>query len=428
MPKRVVVVGMGFGGLSAARALARENVEVLLLDESNYHLFQPLLYQVATASVEQENIAYPIRAIIRKWKNVHFRLARVTGLDLAARQVLTETDRLAYDYLVLAAGSTTNFFGLDHVQRMSFSLKRLDDAVNLRSHILGCFESATITDDPAERAALLTFVVVGAGPTGVELCGALAELVRHALTKDFPELAADQVQIILVEALSSVLPSLPSALQAYAQRRLQRLGVRLWLNGSVADLETGRLLLRNGSQIESHTVVWAAGVKASPLALAVPAEKGRGGRIPVEADLSLTAHPEVFVVGDMAYVEQDGQALPMVAPVAMQEGRHAARVILEREAQRSGPPFLYRDRGTMAIIGRNAAVAQAFGVRLSGFAAWLAWLGLHLYYLVGFRNRLMALLNWAYAYVLRDPKLRLILGCDGQAKGMLAGSKGDKGE
>ncbi len=407
--KRVLVVGAGFGGLQVVKALARQdNVEVLLLDRQNYHLFHPLLYQVATAGLEKENIAYPIRAIIRKWPNVRFLMTEVREVDLDRRELLTDSGSFDYDYLVLAPGSVTNFYGLASVEREAHDLKYLGEATALRNHILSVFEQASQEPDPEVRAGLMTFVIVGAGPTGVEFSGALAELVHHALLKDYPELNVRNTRIVLVEALDQILPMFPPSLQEYARHRLERLGVEIRLQSPVVDVKPGYVLLKDGSSIPSYTLFWAAGVKASPLADAIPVNKARGGRIPVLPDMTIAGHPEVFVIGDMAYIEQNGSALPMLAPIAMQEGRYVGQVILRREQGQSVDPFHYKDRGFMAIIGRYTAVARAFGVNLTGFVAWVAWLALHLYYLIGFRNRLMALLNWGYAYLLLDPKLRLI--------------------
>jgi NADH dehydrogenase len=408
--KRVIIVGAGFGGLRAARVLANQGVDVLLVDRCNYHLFHPLLYQVATASVEQENIVYPIRAIIRRWRNTRFLMAEVHGVDWERRQVLTEHGAIDYDYLILAAGSVTNYYGIESVSKLAFELKQLADAAALRNHILGCFERAAQESDPALRTALLTLVVVGGGATGVEFCGACAELVRHALVKDFPELRGQKARIVLVEAMDALLSMFPSRLQQYALRRLERLGVEVRLGASVVDAKPGQVFLRDGSTIACQTLFWAAGVKAASLGEFPQASKGSAARVRVNPDLTLVDHTEAFVIGDMAFMEQDGTPLPMVAPVALQQGDYAAQAILARERGQPVAPFRYRDKGSMAIIGRYCAVARAMGVNLSGFLAWFAWLALHLYYLIGFRNRLMALLNWAYAYLLLDPKLRVIVG------------------
>jgi len=406
--KRVVIVGMGFGGLRAARALAGKGMEVIVVDRQNYHLFQPLLYQVATAALEQETIAYPIRAIVQRWEGVHFRLAEVCGADLAGRRLFLSGDEIAYDYLILAAGSVTNFFGLESIERQAFDLKRLSHAVELRNQILSSFERAATEPDPARRQGLLTFVIVGGGPTGVEFAGALAELTRFVLTKDYPELHATVPRIILVEATDRLLAAFPEELQLYALEKLRRMGVEVLLKDQVTDAEPERVLLQQGLAIPAHTLFWSAGVCAAPLADRLDVPKGAAGRIPVQPDLTLASHPEVFVIGDLAYLIQDGAPLPMVAPVAMQQGEYAGEAIVARNLGKSLPPFHYRDKGTMATIGRSAAVAMVSEKNYSGYAAWVVWLGLHLYYLIGFRNRILVLLNWAYYYFFYERQVRLI--------------------
>ena len=408
--RRVVIVGAGFAGLRATRTLAGKGLEVVVIDRQNYHLFQPLLYQVASAGLEPENIAYPIRSIIRDLPDTRFMLAEVRDVYFDGRQVHTDLGAVAYHYLVLAVGSVPAFFGLGSVEEQAHALKELGDAVALRNHILYAFERAAMEPDPASREALMTIVIVGAGPTGVEFAGALAEVVYGALTKDYPDLPVADSQLLLLEAQSEVLTSFPPRLQQYAHRRLERLGVEVRLNTRVVGAEPTRVLLGDGTAIPSCTLFWAAGVQGAPLAESLAVPKTRGHRIAVAPDLSLEGRPEVFVVGDLARVEQDGQPLLMVAPVAIQEGEHAARNILRREKGQATSPFRYRSRGNMAIIGRYAAVADAYKLHIRGVFAWVIWLALHLYYLIGFRNRLVALLNWAYAYFLVDPKLRLITG------------------
>ncbi len=406
--KRVVIVGVGFGGLRAARILAGKGLEVLLIDRQNYHLFQPLLYQVATASLEQESIAYPIRALTRRWKGVSFRLVEVCGADLVNRKLLIAGGAIDYDYLILAAGSVTNFFGLVSIERHAYDLKTLDHAVDLRNQILGSFEKAARESDPAHRRALLTFVIVGGGPTGIEFAGALQELIRYVLAKDYPELHVAETRIILIEATDHLLAALPGELQIYALEKLRQMGVEVLLSTRVSGAEPDRVLLADGTAIPAHTLFWSAGVNAVPLASALSPAKAANGRIPVEPDLTLAGHPEVFVIGDMAYLEQDGAPLPMVAPVAMQQGEYAGKAVLLKNLNRPVVPFRYRDKGTMATIGRSAAVATAFGINVAGFLAWIVWLGLHLMYLVGFRNRILVLLNWAFYYFLHESQIRLI--------------------
>ncbi|MCF6159029.1 MAG: NAD(P)/FAD-dependent oxidoreductase [wastewater metagenome] len=407
--KRVIIVGVGFGGLRAARILSGKGFDVLLIDRNNYHLFQPLLYQVATAALEQESIVYPIREVIRYWKGVRFRLAGVHGIDLEQRRVFMATGTVEYDYLILAAGSITNFFGIDTIKRYGYDLKHLSDAVVLRSQILGAFERAVQESDVSERAALLTFVIVGGGPTGVEFAGALSELVRYVLSKDYPELRMKDVRIILVEASGSLLLTFPGKLQDYTLTRLQQMGIEVKLRTAVRGAEPGRVLLGEGTSIPSYTLFWAAGVRAASLADALSVKKVRGNRIVVKPDLTIDDHPEVFVVGDMAYLEQGGIPLPMTAPVAMQQGEYAGRAILRREQGYSAKPFRYFDRGSMAAIGRGLAVANIMNLNFSGLAAWIIWLVLHLFFLIGFRNRAVVLLNWAYDYFLFKKQIRIIL-------------------
>lgn len=408
MKKRIVIVGMGFGGIRAARVLAGRGHDVVLVDRNNYHLFQPLLYQVATAGLEQESIAHPVRAMARHWPGTRFHLSEVTGVDLAGREVHTDQGSLPYDYLILGTGSVTNFFGLESVERHAFDLKELADGETLRNHILTAFERAVNEPDPARKRALMTFVIVGGGPTGVEFAGALIELVHFVLAKDYPDLSVHAARVVLVEATDRLLAAMPERLRGYTLRKLRRMSVEVLLNARVVDAGPERVVLHDGAIIPSHTLFWSAGVKAAPLAatLGIPAKSG--GRIPVEPDLTLAGYPEVFVIGDMAYLEQDGTLLPMTAPVAMQMGISAGRAILAREEGRSLPPFRYRDKGSMATIGKNAAVASAFGMNFRGYLAWLVWLLLHLYYLIGFRNRIVVMLNWVWYYWFHERQVRLI--------------------
>ncbi len=417
--KRVVIVGMGFGGLEAARALSKTGLDVVVLDRRNFHLFQPLLYQVATAMLDVETVAHSIRAITRGWKNTRFRMAEVQSVDFQNQRVLANDVAVEYDYLVLAAGSVTNFFGNAEIQRNAFDLKQLHDAVSLRNHILSSYESAAITRDSAEREALMSFVIVGGGPTGVEFAGALSELTQHVLSKDYPELPVKKSRVILIESGGELLSPFDPKLRDYAFKRLQKMGVEVRLNTRVSGVEAQRVLIKDGEPIEARTLFWAAGVRAAPLAEAIQVEKAKGGRVPVSPDLSLPEHPNVFIIGDMANLEQDGATLPMLAPVAMQGGEFVGKTIAEREGKRRDEEpmpktFRYLDKGTMAVIGRYSAVAEVprelFGreLKFQGFTAWLAWLGLHLYYLVGFRNRLAALVNWGYSYLLYDQQVRLI--------------------
>ena len=413
---RVVVVGAGFGGLSVARALARAEVDVLVLDRNNYHGFWPLLYQVATAGLEPESIAYPARAILRQYPRTNFRMAEVSGVDLERRLVHTSGQPIEYDYLVLAAGSANNYFGNEQLADQTFGMKDIDEAERLRSQVLLAFERASQEADPARRATLLTFVIVGGGPTGVELAGAFAELIRHVLRKDYPMLDVAQARVILVEAGDRVLASFPAKLQRAALRRLRAMGVEVRFGAAVQSVAGDTVAFKGGDALASSTVVWAAGVRGARLGDRLGAEMGRGARVKIAPTLNLPGRPEVFVIGDMAYLEgyKGSQAYPMVAPVAIQQGAQAARNILAQLADQPMRAFRYRDKGQMATIGRRAAVFDAFGVRLSGFLAWAGWLFVHLIELIGFRNRVVVLANWVYNYFTYDRGVRLITGGRGR--------------
>jgi NADH dehydrogenase len=404
----VVVVGAGFGGLRAARALRRAPVQVVLLDRNNYHLFQPLLYQVATAGLEPEEIAKPARAILRGQKNFDFRMVEVTRVDFAAKRLETSAGPIAYDYLVLAPGGETNFFGLESMQRHGLGLKDIPDAIAIRNHVLTSFEQAMLEPDAERRRALLTFIVVGGGPTGVEMAGALSELIRLVLVKDYPRLNIKDVRILLLEATDKLLAAMPERLREAAGKTLWRKFVEVRFGASVADYDGDRIRLKSGEVIPAQTVIWAAGVRASSLNGTLGLPMGRQGRIPVEPTLQVTDHPEVFIIGDAAYREENGEPLPMVAPVAIQMGQWVARNIKRQLRGQPLQPFRYRDQGTLATIGRNAAVANVFGVQASGFIAWVMWLGIHIIQLIGFRNKLFVLINWAWDYFFYERAARLI--------------------
>jgi len=404
----VVIVGAGFGGLRAARALRRAPVQVVLLDRNNYHLFQPLLYQVATAGLEPEEIAKPVRSILRGQKNFDFRLVDVTRVDFAAKRLETSAGAIAYDYLVLAPGGETNFFGLDSMQRHGLGLKDIPDAIAIRNHVLTCFEQAMLEPDDERRRALLTFIVVGGGPTGVEMAGALSELIRLVLVKDYPRLNIKDVRILLLEATDRLLPALPERLREAAGKTLWRKYVEVRFGASVADFDGRQARLKSGEIIPAQTVIWAAGVRAAPLNATLGLPTARQGRIPVEPTLQVAGHPEVFIIGDAVYREQEGEPLPMVAPVAIQMGHSVASNIKRHLRGRPLEAFRYRDQGTLATIGRNAAVANVFGVQASGFVAWVMWLGIHIIQLIGFRNKLFVLINWAWDYFFYERAARLI--------------------
>ena len=405
----VVIVGAGFGGLRVARGLSRAPVDVIILDRHNYHTFVPLLYQVATAGLEPEEIAQPIRRILRGAPNLRFRLNTVTGVDLARRVVTTDSGEISYDYLVLAAGSATSYFGLDSVVQVTSALRDLDDAERLRDQILGAFETASAEEDADRRRQLMTLIVVGAGPTGVELAGALAELRRHALPHDYPDLDLSWARILLLEATDRILPGMPPGLQAKAQAKLGELRVEVRLGAPVAHVDANGVTLSSGETIPAGAVMWVAGMRAPPLAEAVPTARDSAGRLVVSETLRLPGHPEAYAIGDMAHVGgPDTRPHPMLAPVAIQQGALVAENILRSLAGQSPKRFVYKDRGTMVTIGRNAAIAHIFGLRLNGFIAWLIWLTVHLVWLIGFRNRMLVLVNWVWNYFTYDRGVRLI--------------------
>jgi NADH dehydrogenase len=399
---RVVIAGAGFGGLAAVRELAHAPVDVVMVDRNNYHTFPPLLYQVAAGELEPGDIAYPVRTILRKLPNVRFALATVKRIDLARRRLETDGPDIPYDYLILATGTVDYFFGVEGADEYAFSLKGLEHAIALRNHILGCVEEASLTQDSSRCAQLLTFAIVGGGPTGVETAGALAELVQGALTKDFPRLDFSRVQITLIEAANRMLPTLPEPLGIYAARRLRQMGVVVRLECAVDRITPDELYLKDGTVIPACTTVWAAGVRGIPQVEASGLPTASRGRVAVEPTLQVPDHPEVYVIGDLAYFEQDGEMLPMVAQVALQGGVAAAKNIERQLAGQEPLPFRYHDRGTMATIGRNQAAAVAYGRLFTGFPAWVLWLTIHLYYLIGYRNRLLVLINWARHYLFRE--------------------------
>ena len=405
----VVIVGAGFGGLRVARGLSRAPVDVTILDRHNYHTFVPLLYQVATAGLEPEEIAQPIRQILRGVPNVRFRLNTVRGVDLDRRVVITDAGEVRYDYLVLAAGSATSYFGRDSLAQVTSALRDLDDAERLRDQVLGAFEAASAEEDHSRRRQLMTLIVVGGGPTGVELAGALAELRRHVLPHDYPDLDLSSGRILLLEATDNILPGMPKVLRAKAQSKLNELGVEIRFGAPVADADANSVTLRSGETIEAGAVMWVAGMRAPPLAEAVPTTRDSVGRLVVSETLHLPSHPEVYAIGDMAHVgDLETRPHPMLAPVAIQQGALVAENILRSLAGKRPKRFVYRNRGTMVTIGRNVAVAHIFGLRLSGFIAWLIWLTVHLVWLIGIRNRMLVLVNWAWNYLTYDRGVRLI--------------------
>lgn len=406
----VVILGAGFGGLSAARALRRKPLDVTIIDRRNHHLFQPLLYQVATASLNASDIAQPIRRVVKDQLNAEVLLAEVTGIDIERRRLSTADGRdLGYDYLIVATGATHTYFGHDEWETHAPSMKSIEDALDVRRRLLIAFEEAELADDPELKAAWLTFVIVGGGPTGVELAGSLAEMARDALSGEFRHIDPATARIILVEGVERLLPSFPEKLSDWARRDLERLGVDVRTGTLVRSID-GTGVEFDETRIEARTVLWAAGVRASPLGELLGAPLDRAGRVLVEPDLSVPGHPEAFVVGDLAAVTQDGQLVPGVAQGALQGGRHAAGVIVDAMAGAPGKPFVYKDKGMLAAIGRAAAVADLPAFEISGFFAWLVWAAVHIYFLIGFRNRAAVMAQWSWSFLSRERGARLITG------------------
>ncbi len=405
-----MIVGAGFGGLEAARGLRRAPVRITVVDRRNHHLFQPLLYQVATAGLSPAEIASPIRRILRKQDNTSVVLAEVESVDVAGRRVRLEgAAELGYDYLVVAAGATHSYFGHDDWEAFAPGLKSIEDALEIRRRALLAFEAAEREDDPERRRAWLTFVVVGGGPTGVEMAGAFAEIARHSLSREFRRIDPHTARVILVEAGPRILPAYPPDLSDRAVRQLEALGAQVWVGMPVTGVSAEGVQMGPES-VAARTIVWAAGVAASPLARSLGAPLDRAGRVKVLPDLTLPGHPEVQVVGDLVAFEQDGALVPGVAPAAMQMGRHAARNIRRALSGEPPVPFHYVDKGSLATIGRRSGIALFGKLRLWGLPAWLAWLGVHIFFLIGFRNRLVVLISWAWAYFTYQRSARLIVG------------------
>ena len=408
---QVVVLGAGFGGLAFCQHFKNPSARVTLVDRTNHHLFQPLLYQVATAGLSAAEIAQPIRSILSDRPNITVLLDPVTDLNLARRQVVLESKTLAYDYLVLALGGRNNYFGHPEWESFAPGLKTLADAVHIRNQVLLAFEKAENTADAAERKRLMTMVVIGGGPTGVELAGAFAELARHVLKRDFRHIDPAHAKIILIEGSPRVLSSFPEDLSRNTARQLEQLGVHLRTSTAVKNIRHGEVQLDGGEIIHAENIIWAAGVSASPLTEKLGVELDRAGRVKVNPDLSLPGHPEVFAIGDMALVlEENGKAVPGVSPAAMQMAQHVAQIIDDELKGKAGTraKFKYWDKGSMATIGRSKAVAVVGKIKLTGFVAWMAWLSLHLLFLIGFRNKLIVLIQWVYSYFTYKRGARII--------------------
>jgi NADH dehydrogenase len=404
-----VIIGGGFGGLDAARGFDKAPVRVTLIDRHNYHLFQPLLYQVATAALSPGDIASPIRWILRKQRNVQVLLADARAIDAPNRRVVLDRGDVSYDYLILATGAAHSYFGHPEWEPRAPGLKTLDDALEIRRQVLLAFEAAERETDPDKRKRLLTFVIVGGGPTGVELAGALAEIARQSLPQDFRSINPRSARIVLIEGGPHVLGTFPDPLRTDAREALTRLGVEVRTGSVVTRIDEAGVTF-GAETIPAQTVLWAAGVAASPLARSLAVPLDRVGRVTSLPTLALAEHPTIFVAGDLCAFMQDGKLLPGVAQVAMQQGAHAARNVLHAIGGEPLQPFRYRDYGTMATIGRGSAVGDVFGIKISGFFGWIFWIFLHIFWLIGFRNRIVVMTEWAWSYITQQRRVRLITG------------------
>jgi len=404
-----VILGGGFAGLYAARALSDAALAITLIDRKNHHLFQPMLYQVATAALNPADIAAPIRSILSSQKNCRVLLAEALRIDTKANLVETDAGPIPFDYLIVGTGASHSYFGHDDWERTAPGLKTIEDALDIRRRVFLAYENAERESDPEKRRAFMTFVVIGAGPTGVEMAGALAEISRRTLARDFRTIDPKSARIILVEGVGRVLPPFPEDLSAAARAQLERLGVEVWTGTRVTDINDVGVTL-GADRIVARTVIWAAGVQGSALARSLGVPLDRAGKVPVNPDLSVPGAPNAFVAGDLASIQQDGAAVPGVCPAAMQAGRHAARNIMSLARGEATSPFRYVDKGSFAVIGRGAAVGDLFGWKMSGRLAWLAWLAIHITFLIGFRNRLIVLIGWAYSYFTHRRGARLITG------------------
>jgi len=418
---RVVVIGSGFAGLAVIQGLKRAPVDVTVIDRQNFHLFQPLLYQVATATLNPSDIASPIRRIVRHQKNVETQLADVTGFDLDRKVVILADGEVPFDTLVVAAGATHSYFGHPEWEEYAPGLKSIEDALAIRRRMLLAFEAAEREPDEELRREWLTFVIVGAGPTGVELAGALRDVAQMTLARDFTHIDPASARVVLLEGSPRVLPPYVPELSESAKRQLEGLGVEVRVGAMVTNIDAEGVEVGD-ERINARTVLWAAGVAASPLGKALGAPLDRAGRVLVEPDLTLPGHPDVYVLGDLAYLEQDGKPVPGVAPAALQMGRHTARNIARTVRGKAREPFRYVDKGSLATIGRGAAVAQIGSRKISGFLAWFLWMSVHIFFLIGFRNRVLVMLQWAWAYLSYDRGARLITG---RAEGPLVGGLTD---
>lgn len=418
--KHVVIVGGGFGGLNAAMSLKRAPVRVTLVDRTNHHLFQPLLYQVATAGLSPADIAVPIRSVLSGQKNTRVLLAEAKGLDLNGKRLLLDKGELAYDYLVLAVGATHNFFGHDDWAKHALGLKTLNEALSIRERMLLAFEAAERATDPELRKKLLTFVVIGGGPTGVEMAGAFSELARHVLARDFRAIEPSATRVVLVEAGPRILSAFPEKLGSKAERQLGTLGVEVHKGDAVAHIDESGVAFKDGTRIAASTVVWAAGVRGTSFGRSLGVPTDRAGRVVVGTDCSLPGHPEVFAIGDMAAMrDAEGVEVPGLCPAAIQQGQYVASTIRADIDGKKRTPFTYFDKGTMATVGRRRAIAKVKSFELSGMLAWLAWMGIHVLFLIGFHNRFVVMFNWAWQYLTWKRGARLITHTNGDEQQLL---------
>jgi NADH dehydrogenase len=405
---RVVIIGAGFGGLWAARHLAGAPADVWVVDRNNYHSFYPLLYQVAAAELEPEDIIFPVRSILHKYPNLHFILGDVIGIDTDKKLVRTRVQNIPYDYLILSAGSRPHFFGVIGASEYSFPLRTLDDAVRLRNQILCRFETAAVEPDPAIRKQMLTFTIVGGGPTGVEFAGALAELVRKPMARDHPDLVKNDVHILLLESSNHLFSGMPIRLHNFTMKHFKRIGIEVRVNSTVSQITPTSVILKDGQEILTDTVVWTAGVGGISLPQGWDFPTHANGQVDVLDTLQVPGYPEIYITGDLAHVEQDGRPLLLIATVAIQEGVWAAKNVLRQLNGKEPKAFEYHDPGMLAVTGRNMAVVRIGKFTLTGFLAWIIWVFVHLYRIIGFRNRLLVFINWAWDYVFYDRVVRLI--------------------
>lgn len=407
--KRVVIIGAGFGGLWVAKVLANTNYEVIVIDKNNYHTFLPLLYQVSAAEVSPEQIAAPVRSIVRKNKNIQFIRGQVSEIRYAKKTVVCLGQEIAFDYLVVSAGSVNHYFNIPGTVEFAFPLKTLDDAMVLRNHILTCFERASFINDHTQRQRLLTVVIVGGGPTGVEFAGALAELIAGPLNKDFPELKNENIQVYLVEASDRLIGMYAKELCEYTCKQLEKKGVKVLLNAAVTRIDATGVYLKDGTVLPTETVVWTAGVKGELVKNDLQVQVMPNGRVVVDEYCRVPGYEDVFIIGDLACFMQDGKPLPMIAPVAMQQGKYVGKYLKEITKGKIPKPFRYLDKGGMVAIGRNTAITQIAGLKLKGYIAWIIWIFIHILYLIGFKNKIFVMINWVWSYIFFEKSVRLIL-------------------